>query len=222
MKPTVQKTGVMLDRSAVSARPEGPSLNQGTASPGLLGHKLFFSPGIGSILPGRGAGYDVVRIGLGVLLLTAAALKGHQLATEPVAETGLLTSRWFLIAVVEFELFFGLWLLAALCPNFNWLLSILWSTYCANVCLVKAATGESSCCGCFSIITANMWYTFALDICQPDRMSPPITLGSRWDPLQLAGICLHERSSSTFERCPTETVLLGLSSCAGGRAYSWL
>ena len=62
------------------------------------------------------AGYDMVRIGLGVLLLTAAALKGHQLATEPVAETGLLTSRWFLIGVVEFELFFGLCLLAGLYP----------------------------------------------------------------------------------------------------------
>ncbi len=120
MKPTVQKTGVMLDRSAVLARPKGPSLDQKITSPGLLGHKLFFSPGIGSILPARGSGYDVVRIGLGLLLLTAAALKGHQLATEPVAETGLLTSRWFLIAVVEFELFFGLWLMADPLPSLKW------------------------------------------------------------------------------------------------------
>ena len=65
------------------------------------------------------AGYDVVRIVLGLVLLVAVALKGHQLATEPVAETGLLTSRWFLIAVVEFELFFGLWLLGGLLPKWT-------------------------------------------------------------------------------------------------------
>jgi hypothetical protein len=61
---------------------------------------------------GRGvriAGYDVVRSVLGLILLSAAALKGQQLATEPVAETSLFTSRWFLICVVEVELFFGLW-----------------------------------------------------------------------------------------------------------------
>ena len=66
---------------------------------------------------GRLAGYDVVRIVLGLVLLTAAALKGYQLATELVVESGLLTSRWFLIGVVEFELFFGLWLLAKVYPR---------------------------------------------------------------------------------------------------------
>ena len=57
---------------------------------------------------GRVASYDAVRIILGLILLTAAALKGQQLATEPVAESSLFTSRWLLICVVEFELFFGL------------------------------------------------------------------------------------------------------------------
>jgi hypothetical protein len=58
------------------------------------------------------AGYDVVRVVLGLVLLTAAALKGYQLATEPIVGWGFLNSRWFLIGVVDFELFFGLWLLA--------------------------------------------------------------------------------------------------------------
>ena len=64
--------------------------------------------------------YDAVRIILGLILLTAAALKGHQLATEPVAETGVLSSRWFLIGGVEFELFFGLWLTSGLQPPRAW------------------------------------------------------------------------------------------------------
>ena len=64
---------------------------------------------------GRLAGYDVVRVLLGLLLLTAATLKGVELATEPVANTSLLTSRWFLVIQVEF--LFGLWLLSGLRPR---------------------------------------------------------------------------------------------------------
>jgi len=58
--------------------------------------------------------YGAVRMILGLILLSAAALKRHQLATEPVAETSLFTFRWFMIGVVEFEIFFGLWLLTGL------------------------------------------------------------------------------------------------------------
>lgn len=53
-------------------------------------------------------GYDLVRMILATVLLTAAALKAHQLATEPVVNNSPLTSRWFLILEVEFELVFGL------------------------------------------------------------------------------------------------------------------
>lgn len=63
------------------------------------------------------AGYDVVRVLLGLLLLTATVLKGFELATEPVANTNLLTSRWFLIIEVEFEFLFGLWLPSGLQPR---------------------------------------------------------------------------------------------------------
>jgi len=62
----------------------------------------------------RFTGYDAVRILLGLVLLTAAGLKGHQMATEPVPGTGLLDSRWLLMLTVEFEFLLGLWLLA---PN---------------------------------------------------------------------------------------------------------
>ena len=61
---------------------------------------------------------------LGSLLLLAAGLKGYQLATEPIFETGLLDSRWFLIAVVEFELFFGLWLLSGVFPKPAWVAAV--------------------------------------------------------------------------------------------------
>ncbi len=58
----------------------------------------------------RIARYEYVRIVLALVLLVAAALKGHQLATSPMMGDGVFESRWVLIGTVEFELFFGLWL----------------------------------------------------------------------------------------------------------------
>lgn len=95
----------------------------------------------------RFTGYDAVRILLGLVLLTAAGLKGHQVATEPILETGLLNSRWFLIGVVEFELLFGLWLLVGLYPAATRLAAILCFARLAVVSLAKGLSGESS-CGC--------------------------------------------------------------------------
>ena len=64
----------------------------------------------------RTTAYDVVRVAAAVVLLTAAGLKAHQAATSPVLGDGFLNSRWVLIATVEFEIFFGLWLLANILP----------------------------------------------------------------------------------------------------------
>lgn len=65
-------------------------------------------------------GHDAVRVVLAAVLLVAAVLKCHQLATSPVLGDGLLDTRWFLIFTVEFELFFGLWLLSGLLPRITW------------------------------------------------------------------------------------------------------
>lgn len=107
--------------------------------------------------------YGVVRVILGLILLTAAGLKGFQVATEPVAETGLLTSRWFLIGLVEFELFLGLWLLAGLYPRGTWRAALLCFSAFASVSLYKTLSGEVS-CGCFGKVPVNPWYALLLDL----------------------------------------------------------
>ena len=61
-------------------------------------------------------GYDVLRLAMAIVLLAAAGLKAYQLMAEPVLETDLLGSRWFLIGEVEIELCFGLWLLSTFLP----------------------------------------------------------------------------------------------------------
>ena len=61
-----------------------------------------------------GGGYVAVRVILAAILVSAAALKGYQLATGPVLGTGLFSSRILLIAVVEFEWLLGVWLITGL------------------------------------------------------------------------------------------------------------
>ncbi len=108
-------------------------------------------------------GYDVVRLAAALLLLVAAGLKAHQLATEPVLGTGLLESRWFLIGVVEFELFFGLWLLSGLLPKVTWAAALGCFVLFTCISLFKALSGHAT-CGCFGKIEVNPWYTATLDI----------------------------------------------------------
>ena len=95
-----------------------------------------------------GSAYDVTRMVLGLLLLVAAGLKAHQLATEPVPETSLLTSRWFLIIWVETEIVLGLWFLTGLARRAAWGAALACFSVFSLVTLYKALSGDVS-CGCF-------------------------------------------------------------------------
>lgn len=111
----------------------------------------------------RNRGYHLVRIGVAGLLLTASALKCWQLTTEPVTGTSLLDSRWLLMATVECELLFGLWLLADVWAKPTWaaVLACFGLFTCVSLC--KALSGYAS-CGCFGRVVVNPWYTSGLDL----------------------------------------------------------
>jgi hypothetical protein len=144
---------------------------------------------------GRWTGYRLVRCVLGLVLLAAAALKAHQLATGPVAETDLLHSRWFLMIEVEFELLFGLWLLAGPYPRLTWIAALLLFTAFIGVSLYQIVSGEAS-CGCFGKVPVNPWYTFAFDVAavlallvwRPPRRSTPSDSGGRFAKLRAAAV----------------------------------
>ena len=108
------------------------------------------------------SGYDVVRVFMAVVLLVAAGLKTHQLATEPTLGTSLLETRWFLMAEVEFEIFFGIWLLSNTLPKLTWLAVLGCFGVFTCVSLSKALSGAAS-CGCFGRVHVNPWYTTCLD-----------------------------------------------------------
>lgn len=131
--------------------------------------------------------YDVVRVLLACLLLPAAALKGYQLATEPVLERGFLESRWFLIGVVEMELFFGIWLVVGAAPRLTWLAAVACFSGFALVSGYKGVVGEAS-CGCFGRLAVNPWYTWALDVAAVGLLlvSRPTGQGSAWREIRQA------------------------------------
>ena len=106
--------------------------------------------------------YDVVRVLVAVLLLTAAALKAHQLATEPLLGRSILDSRLVLTGTVEFELFFGLWLLANPWPRVGWVAALACFCIFGCVSLCKALSGYNT-CGCFGRIVVNPFITATLD-----------------------------------------------------------
>lgn len=111
----------------------------------------------------RPAAFDVLRIVLGLILLTAAILKGWQLATEPTLEKGLLTSRWFLILGVEVEWLLAVWLLSGMYKRAAWWVTLGSFVLFACIALHKALSGEVT-CGCFGQVQVNPWYTVILDL----------------------------------------------------------
>ncbi|MCR4412773.1 MAG: hypothetical protein NUV77_10155 [Thermoguttaceae bacterium] len=106
--------------------------------------------------------YESLRVLVGVLLLTAAALKGHQLATEPMGWKGEFGSRWTSILVVEFELLLGLCLLAGICRRLIWVVALGCFVVFAAVSCCRGILGHSS-CGCFGRVHVNPWTTCGLD-----------------------------------------------------------
>jgi hypothetical protein len=107
---------------------------------------------------------DIVLKVLSLLLLTAAALKGHELLTVPVAGKDLWSWRPLLIFQVEFELALGIWLLSGLFKRLAWLAGLLCFGLCCCVTLYKGLTGAAS-CGCFGVVHVNPWVTLlAIDL----------------------------------------------------------
>jgi hypothetical protein len=112
----------------------------------------------------RWRGGDIVLEVLGVLLLTAAVLKGHELLTVPAVNKDLWSWRPFLILLVELELALGIWLLSGLFKRLAWLAGLLCFGLFCCVTLYRGLTGAAS-CGCFGTVHVNPWITLlAVDL----------------------------------------------------------
>lgn len=107
--------------------------------------------------------YDIMRWLVGVVLLTAAGMKGYELVTGPVAENGLPTLRWFLIVAVEVELALGLCLMGGVWKRQTWEAAVVSFAAFACITVYQAWQGGVS-CGCFSRAEVDPRYTLVLDL----------------------------------------------------------
>ena len=100
---------------------------------------------------------------IAVLVLVAAGLKAHELATRPLPETSWLTSRVSRLAIVQFELLFSLVLLSRISRRWKGDLAIVCFSVFACFSLFHAISGHAS-CGCFGNLDVNPWWTLTLDV----------------------------------------------------------
>jgi hypothetical protein len=104
-----------------------------------------------------------LRFVLAALLLTAALLKTHGLATAPGVGSGIFASHWFALAVVQVELLVAIWLIVGLWAAWAWRATLGLFAIFGVVSLFKALAGEAS-CGCFGRVAVNPWITTAINV----------------------------------------------------------
>lgn len=102
------------------------------------------------------------RFLVAALLLVAAGLKAYQLATQPVLGEAWLDTRSVGVAVVQFELIFGVWLISGIRPRLARWATLVCFTIFGFISLYRAVAGHQS-CGCFGPVQVNPWVTFGLD-----------------------------------------------------------
>ena len=108
----------------------------------------------------RSRAYSTLRLALATLLLVAALLKGHELATEPVAGGTIFDSRPWLVGVVQGQLFLGIWLAANVYPRTVKFVTLAVFFAFACVSAYKVLSGADS-CGCFGKANVDPRWTLA-------------------------------------------------------------
>ena len=108
---------------------------------------------------------SVVAFVLGATLFSAALLKGRDLVTRPALDDTMVPAQWFWMAVVDFEVVLGVWLLLiGFTPRAVWKLTVVWFAALACGAAWKGFSGASS-CGCLGlVISVNPWYMLAADV----------------------------------------------------------
>jgi hypothetical protein len=130
--------------------------------------------------------YRYIAFILGLLLLVTAGLKTQAAFADSPLETGFLTNRWGVLAIAEFELFLGAWLLTNFLP---WLARgcALASFLCfLGFSIASILAGERS-CSCFGNLMVSPWFALMVDVAslsallafQPPADTASVTLSSR-------------------------------------------
>jgi hypothetical protein len=107
--------------------------------------------------------WPVVRVALGVLLLTAAVLKLAGRPVSAIPQVGWFATPPVQLAVAEWEIVLGVWLLSGAIPAGAWLASLATFVAFAGASLYLGRSGVSR-CGCFGQFEATPWHSLAIDL----------------------------------------------------------
>ena len=135
----------------------------------------------------RTSGYCYLASILGLLLLSTAALKTQAAFTEVTFDTGLLSSRWGILAIAEFEFFLGGWLIAGFYSRLARRCALMTFLCFLAVSLVTAFNGERSCI-CFGKLEVSPWFAAFIDIaawsvlllCRPGANTSTVPSSPLW------------------------------------------
>lgn len=107
--------------------------------------------------------FTLIRIVLGVLLLTAAGFKMYGWSVSTVPPVGWFSAPGVQAAAIGWEILLGAWLLCGVAPFGSWLASIGTFTLLAGISGYLGWIGQAT-CGCFGTIKASPWHAFAVDV----------------------------------------------------------
>ena len=102
-------------------------------------------------------------IAIGFFMITAAVLKGQQIAYFGVPQASLVRSLPLNIMLVIFEFLLGSWLITGLYGRVTRLVSIAFFFSLLQAALWLALQGRKS-CGCFGHVDVNPWIAVAVDL----------------------------------------------------------
>jgi hypothetical protein len=104
-----------------------------------------------------------VRVALGLLLVTAAALKLFGLNVTAIPRAGWFATPQVQVIAAEWELILGFWLLSGAWPFAAWVMALATFTSFATISAYFGYIGIAS-CGCFGVIRTGPWTLFAIDV----------------------------------------------------------
>jgi hypothetical protein len=111
----------------------------------------------------RPRAWTVVRVALGLLLVTAAALKLYGLNVTAIPRAGWFATPQVQVIAAEWELILGFWLLSGVYRFAAWFFALLTFTTFAVISAYFGFIGIAS-CGCFGVIRTSPWTVFAIDL----------------------------------------------------------
>jgi hypothetical protein len=106
--------------------------------------------------------FRYIALLLGLLLLATGGLKTHAAFAGKPVETYLQISPWELIAIAEFELFLGGWLITGVYPRLARGGALMAFLCFLGVSLWTAFNGERS-CSCFGALNVSPWIAASID-----------------------------------------------------------